>query len=49
VHIGEYIGEYIGVLGMLLLKAARALLFFPRFFYLMIWVTIVKLRRGSRG
>ncbi len=49
VHIGVYIGEYIGVLGMLLLKAARALLFFPRFFYLMIWVTIVKLRRGSRG
>jgi len=48
-HIGVYIGEYIGVLGMLLLKAARALLFFPRFFYLMIWVTIVKLRRGSRG
>ncbi len=46
---GVHIGEYIGVLGMLLLKAARALLFFPRFFYLMIWVTIVKLRRGSRG
>ena len=49
VHIGVYMGEYIGVLGMLLLKAARALLFFPRFFYLIIWVTIVKLRRGSRG
>jgi len=48
-HLGEHIGVYIGVLGMLLLKAARALLFFPRFFYLMIWVTIVKLRRGSRG
>ncbi len=46
---GVHIGEYIGVLGMLLLKAARALLFFPRFFYLMIWVIIVKLRRGSRG
>ena len=49
VHIGVYMGEYIGVLGMLLLKAARALLFFPRFFYLIIWVTIVKLRRGARG
>ncbi len=48
VHIGVYMGEYIGVLGMLLLKAARALLFFPRFFYLIIWVTIVKLRRGAR-
>lgn len=35
----------IGALGLLLRKPVRALLFFPRFLYLMIWVTLMKLKR----
>jgi len=43
-------GPDIGVLGILLPRAIRVLLFFPRFFYLMLWVTLMKLKRvASEG
>ncbi len=38
-------GPNIGALGILLPRAIRVLLFFPRFFYLMLWVTVMKLKR----
>ena len=34
-----------GAMGVLVRKAVRAFLFFPRFFYLIIGVTLLKLRR----
>ena len=41
-------GPDIGAVGILLPKAIRVLLFFPRFFYLMLWVTLMKLKRVLR-
>ena len=41
-------GPDIGALRILLRKSLRALLFFPRFFYLMLWVTLMKFKRVLR-